>query len=268
MRWIAWPFLIAAGGYVALLMLMYAGQRKLQYVPDPVRRPPAAVGLPQAEERVLETTDGERVTVWHVPPRADKPVVIYFQGNGGGLDLRAKRFRRLIAEGIGLVALNYRGYGGSSGSPTEAGLIADANAAYAFAIERYPVECLVLWGESLGTGVATALAAERPIARLLLESPFTSITDVAAHLFWYLPVRLFVQDTFRSDLRIPKVSAPVLILHGERDTGVPIGLAERLYAKISAQRQFVRLPKAEHNDHDEHGALELVLPFVTGQALS
>jgi hypothetical protein len=151
MRWIAWPLLIAAGGYIALLMLLYAGQRKLQYVPDPVRRPPAAVGLPQADERILETTDGERVIVWHVPPRADMPVVIYFQGNGGGLDLRAKRFRRLIAEGIGLVALNYRGYGGSSGSPTEAGLIADANAAYGFAVEHYPVERLVLWGESLGT---------------------------------------------------------------------------------------------------------------------
>ena len=122
--------LVVFGGFVAL---MYVAQRSLMYFPDRQRTAPAAARLPQAEEVVLDTTDGEKVIVWHIPPRGERPVVLYFQGNGGGLNLRADRFRALTADGTGLIALNYRGYGGSTGSPTEAGLIADAEAAYGFA---------------------------------------------------------------------------------------------------------------------------------------
>jgi uncharacterized protein len=258
--------LIVVVGYCGFLAAMYFAQRALMYFPDTTRRPPASAGLPQAEEVTLTTSDGERVIVWHVPPRGDKPVVLYFQGNGGGLDLRAHRFRRLAEGGIGVVALNYRGYGGSSGRPSEAGLIADAMAAYDFAAARYPVERIVLWGESLGTGVATALAAERPIARVVLESPFTSTADIAAASYPIVPVRWLMKDQFRSDERIAKVKAPVLILHGERDRIVPIAYGERLYDLITAPKRFVRLPGAEHNDHDEHGGLDAVIPFIEGKA--
>jgi uncharacterized protein len=257
--------LIAVVGYCALVALMYFAQRGLMYFPDTARRPPASAGLAQAEEVTLTSADGERVIVWHVPPRGDKPVVIYFQGNGGGLNLRADRFRRLTDDGTGLVALNYRGYGGSSGRPSEAGLIADAVAAYDFAAARYPVERIVLWGESLGTGVAVALAAERPVGRVLLESPFTSAVDVGAAAYPIIPVRWLMKDQFRSDQRIAKVKVPVLILHGERDRIVPIAYGERLYGLISSPKRFVRLARAEHNDHDEHGALETVRSFIDGK---
>ena len=103
------------------------------YFPERVRTAPAAAGLPQAQEVMLDTADGEKIIAWHVPPRGDKPVVIYFHGNGGSLRLRVDRFARLVADGVGLLAVSYRGYGGSTGSPTEAGLIEDARAAYAFA---------------------------------------------------------------------------------------------------------------------------------------
>jgi uncharacterized protein len=257
--------LIAVVGYCGLVAVMYFAQRLLMYFPDTTRRPPASAGLPQAEEVTLTTSDGERVLAWHVPPRGDKPVVLYFQGNGGGLDLRAHRFRRLAADGTGVVALNYRGYGGSSGRPSEAGLIADAVAAYAFAAARYPVERIVLWGESLGTGVAVALAAERPVGRVLLESPFTSAADVALAAYPIIPVRWLMKDQFRSDERIAKIKAPILILHGERDRIVPIAYGERLYGMITSPKRFVRLPRAEHNDHDEHGGLEAVAPFIDGK---
>src|SRR5204863_2605864 len=108
-------------------------------------------------------------------------------------------------------------YGGSTGSPTETGLMADAAAAYAFAIARYPAERIVLWGESLGSGVAVALAAERKIGGLLLESPFTSAAEVGASVYWFLPVRLLMKDQFRSDDRIGKVKVPLLIIHGTLD---------------------------------------------------
>jgi uncharacterized protein len=250
------------GGFTAL---MYLAQRKLMYFPDTTRWAPASVGLTRAEEVVLDTADGEKVIAWHVAPRGEQPVVIYFQGNGGGLNLRAGRFQRLTADGTGLIALCYRGYGGSSGQPTEAGLLLDAAAAYQFATKHYPPDRIVLWGESLGTGVAVALAAERPVGRVLLESPFTSTADIAAAAYPFLPVRLLMQDQFRSDERIAKVTAPVLVLHGARDTVVPIGYGERLYALIRAPKRFVRLPQASHNDHDEYGALEQVRGFIAGR---
>ena len=265
MTTLKWTLVFALTGYAAVVALMYLTQRSLLYFPDKTRTRPAAVGLTQAEEVFLQTADGERLIAWHLPPGEGKPVVIYFQGNGGGLNLRAERFRKLTSDGTGLLALCYRGYGGSSGSPTEAGLIRDAAAAYDFAAARYGADRIVLWGESLGTGVAVALAAERPVARVVLESPFTSIADVAAAVYWFVPVRLLLMDSFRSDQRIAKVTAPVLVVHGERDSIIPIGFGERLYEMIRAPKRFIRLPRAEHNDHDSHGLPELVRPFIEGQ---
>jgi uncharacterized protein len=121
------------GGFVTLL---YLAQRLFQYFPDRRRTTPAEAGLPEAEEVVLDTADGERVIVWHVPPREGRPIFLYFHGNGGSLSWREERFRSLISDGSGLIALSYRGYGGSSGRPTENGLFEDAVAAYAFAVAR------------------------------------------------------------------------------------------------------------------------------------
>jgi pimeloyl-ACP methyl ester carboxylesterase len=234
LKWLLIFVLVGYGGFVALL---YLTQRSLQYHPETFRTPPGAAGFPEAEEVVLDTADGERVIVWHVPTRGEQPVVLYFHGNGASLRWRVERFRELTADGTGLIALSYRGYGGSSGSPSEAGFFADANAAYAFAIARYPAERIVLWGESLGSGVAVALAADKPVGHVVLESPFTSAVDVGAERYWFAPVRLLMKDQFRSDLRIGKVTAPVLVLHGER-----------LYAMINAPKQFVGFPGLGHND--------------------
>jgi len=257
-----WFLLFALAGYVALVALLYLTQRSLMYFPDPRRLHPADAGLAQAEEVMLQSADGVRVSAWHVPARESMPVVVYFQGNGGGLNLRAERFRKLTADGTGLVALNYRGYGGSGGKPSEPGIILDAKAAYGFAAERYGADRIVLWGESLGTGVAVALAAEQPVARVILESPYSSIVDIAASIYWFVPVRLLLSDSFRSDLRIAKVTVPVLAVHGERDNIVPITYGERLYELIPGPKRFIRLPNAGHNDHDTHGLPELVRPFL------
>lgn len=259
-----WILIFVAAGYLGVLALLYLAQRSLLYFPDTQRYLPASLGL-QAEEVPLQSGDGTRIGAWHVPPGDGMPVVIYFQGNGGGLNLRAERFKKLTAGGIGLVALNYRGYGGSEGKPSEAGIILDARAAYDFAASRYGAERIVLWGESLGTGVAVALAAEKPVARVVIESPYTSIEDVAASVYWFVPVRLLLKDTFRSDERIAKVTAPVLVVHGERDTIVRIAFGDRLYALIPGPKQFIRLPDAGHNDHDQFGLQEKVRPFLLGK---
>ena len=258
LKWIA---LLFAAGYLGLAALMYLAQRSLMYFPDRARTPPAAAGFAQAQEIVLDTADGERVIAWHVPPRDGKPVVLYFHGNGGALNLRVDRFRKIVAQGFGLLALSYRGYGGSSGKPTEDGLIADARAAYAFAAER--CARIAVWGESLGTGVAVALAAEKPVERVILDAPFTSTADVAADLYWFLPVRLLMKDQFRSDQRIKRVSAPVLILHGEADTIIPVVYGERLLAMIPGKKQMVRFPGGYHVDLDRLGAADAALKSLS-----
>ena len=165
-----------------------------------------------------------------------------------------------------LLFIALAGYGGSSGRPTERGLIEDAFAAYAFAAARYGAARIALWGESIGSGVAVALAAEKPVARVVLESPFTSVADIAARIYWFLPVRRLIKDPFRSDLRIGKVTAPVLVLHGERDSVVPIALGERLYALIESPKRFVRFPDGGHNDLGAHGAVDAAKEFLAASS--
>lgn len=259
-KWLLAAALIYAG-FVALLFLV---QRKLMYFPDTARYAPASIGLPQAQEAVLETADGQRIVVWHVAPQGEAPVVIYFQGNGGGLNLRVGRFGELTRGGFGLIAVNYRGYGGSSGQPSEDGLLRDAAAVYAFARGLYPAERIAVWGESLGTGVAVALAAEHPVFRVILESPFTAAVDIAAAAYPFVPVRWLMRDPFRSDQRVGRIAAPVLILHGTADPVVPLGHGERLFELIRAPKRLIRLAHAGHNDHDAHGAVDLVKSFLSG----
>ena len=117
----------------------------------------------------------------------------------------------------------------------------------------------MVWGESLGTGVAVALAAQNPVARVVLEAPFTSTVDVAAAAYPFVPVRLLMKDQFRSDQRIGKVKAPILILHGERDRVVPIAIRRAAVRALAREpKQFVRLPRGDHNDLDGYGAMEAV----------
>jgi uncharacterized protein len=261
-----WFLITLLVGYGAIVTLAYFAQRSLMYFPDRTRTPPAEAGLPQAEEIELTTGDGEWVIAWHVPPRGDKPVVLYFQGNGGALNLRAQRFARLTSDGTGLIALSYRGYGGSTGRPSEAGLLRDAEATYAFATARYQAERLVLYGESLGSGVAVALAAEHKVGKVILEAPYTSAVEIGAAAYPFLPVRLLMHDQFRSDERIGKLTAPVLVLHGARDTVIPIAYGERLYALITAPKKFVRFPEGHHSDLDSHGAQTAVRDFLATPA--
>ncbi len=187
---------VALAGYLGLLALMYVLQRTLMYFPDRAHTAPADAEFPQAKEVTLTAADGTQVVAWTVPPQPGKPVVVYFHGNGGSLPHRVPRFRPLVSDGTGLVALSYRGYGGSQGSPSEEGLIADGRAAYDFARKTYPGAKIVLWGESLGTGVATAIAAEKDIAALVLEAPYTSTLDIAQAHYPFIPVRWLMKDQF------------------------------------------------------------------------
>jgi len=261
---LGWIAVIAVCFYVGLATIIYLAQRSLMYFPDTTHIAPATAGLPEASEVPLTASDGARIHVWQVPPHDGKPIVLYFHGNGGALQYRVERFRRLIDAGIGLVALEYRGYGGLPGSPSEQGLIRDAEAAYAYAVAHYPAQQITVWGESLGSGVAVALAAEKPVGRVILEAPFTSALAVGESRYWYLPVRLLMKDQFRSDLRITKVTAPLLILHGVHDRVVPYAMGERLFDLANKPKHIVRFLDGGHEDLDNNGALDAVARFLAG----
>lgn len=249
--------------YVAAVAAMYLFQRKLLYpVPQTLRTTPVAAGFPEAEEIVADTRDGEQVILWHVSPRADRPLVIFLHGNGDILAWRVPRFRALIADGTGLVALSFRGYAGSSGSPTEQGLLDDGNAAYDFAAAHYPSARIVPWGYSLGSGVAVALATTRPVGGIVLEAPFTSTVDVAASAFPFFPVRWLMRDRFHSDARIGALKAPLLVMHGEKDSVISIVFGRRLYALAPGPKRFVAFENGTHIDLDQHGAVGTVQAFL------
>ena len=258
-----WLLLVVSVAYVCGLAVLFFAQRSFLFpVPTVVRTAPREAGFPEAEEHVLATADGEKVIVWHVPAKPGHPVILYFHGNGDFLAGFFGRFRDLIADGIGIVALSYRGYAGSSGRPSESGLLLDADAAYAFAAARYSADRMVVWGFSLGSGVAVALAAERPVAKVILEAPYASIAEVAALRFQIAPVRWLIRDPFRSDVRIGRVTAPLLMMHGGRDSVIPIRFGERLFTLAHEPKQFVRFPEGGHNDLDNYGAIETARRFI------
>src|ERR1700716_4358601 len=185
--------------------------------------------------------DGEMLVAWHLPPRDGHPLILYFPGNGGAVVARVPRFRMFAASGYGLLAVSYRGYGGSTGSPTQTGLMRDGKAPNGEARARgYESDHIVLRGESLGTGVATALAATHEAAALVLDSPYSSAVDVAAAHYGVLPVRWLMFDQFRSDLAIRNVPIPILIVHGDEDRVIPIRLATRLFELANEPKMFIK----------------------------
>ena len=262
LKWIA---IVVAAGYLAGLVLLFAKQRSIMFpIPTTERTAPAAAGFPQAEEHVLTTSDGERVIVWHVPAKPDHPVVLFFPGNGDFLAGRVSRFKGITADGTSLIALSYRGYAGSTGAPSEQGLLHDAAAAYAFATERYYPQRLVAWGFSLGTGVAVALASDHRVGKLILEAPYTSTVDVAASLFRFVPIRLLMRDQFRSDECIGRVTVPLLVMHGTSDPAIPFAFGERLFALAREPKKLVQFPGGGHENLDDFGALDIAQQFING----
>lgn len=263
MTFLKWIAIVLGAGYLAGLALLYVKQRDMLFpIPTTERKAPAAAEFLEAEEHILTASDGEKVIVWHVPAKPGRPMVLFFPGNGDFLAGRVSRFKGIVADGTGLVALSYRGYAGSTGAPSEQGLLRDAAAAYAFATERYDTRRIVVWGFSLGTGVAVAVAAKHPVGKLILEAPYTSTVDVAASLFRFVPVRLLMRDQFRSDERIARVTVPLLIMHGTNDPAILIGFGERLFALACEPKKLVRFPGGGHENLDTFGALETAREFI------
>lgn len=254
--------LLAAGtavGYGGLLGLLYAAQRRLLFFPDRAPARPEAWNVADMAPIVVRTVDGLDLTGWHRPPsRAGLPTVVLFHGNAGHLGMRGFKARHLLDAGFGVLLAGYRGYGGNPGQPSEDGLYADARAF----LDRMGEAPVVVYGESLGTGVAVQMAVERRVAGVVLEAPYTSVPDIGAMRFPWAPVRLLMRDRFDSLAKIGRIRAPLLIVHGERDRTIPIRFGRRLFEAAAEPKRAAWLPAAGHNDVYDHGAFEIVRRFL------
>jgi fermentation-respiration switch protein FrsA (DUF1100 family) len=237
-------------GMVALVA--WVVQRRLIYMPTTSDLPPVDTLLPGAEEVTMATEDGLRLGAWFVPAHrgADGPVVIVFNGNAGDRSYRAPLADNLARAGMSVLLFDYRGYGGNLGKPTEAGLAADARAArdYLVEVRGVPADRIVYYGESLGSGVAIGLAAEYPPAALVLRSPFRSLVHLGRKHYPILPVRLLLRDRFAGIERIARVSSPVMVIAGDRDTIVPFAESEEIWTAASEPKRLVTISGADHND--------------------
>jgi fermentation-respiration switch protein FrsA (DUF1100 family) len=249
--------------YAMLCGGLYVFQRHLLYLPDTSRPDVAALGLAGVRDVSIRTADGLWLLAWYAAASPRRPTIAYFHGNGGHIGYRAERLRRFVGEGLGALFLEYRGYGGNPGSPTQDGLFTDARAAPDFlAAQDVGPARTVLYGESLGAGVAVRMASERLVAALLLEAPFDSVAAVARHHYAFLPVNLLLKDRFDSVARIGAVRVPVLVMHGERDMIVPVASGRRLFAAANEPKEIWTAPAAGHNDLAHHGALDVAVDFI------
>ena len=233
-------------GYAFFLGIMFFTQRSLMYFPSG-DRPSLVSGYQDVE---VATADGLVLRHWFRPPaRTGMPVVMVFHGNAGDIGDRVPKFESLLHSGFGLFLAEYRGYGGNPGRPTQEGLVADGRSALAWLKEQgIEPDRIVLYGESLGSGVAISLAAEQPVGGLILEAPFSSLADVSQHHYWYLPARWLILDKWASIDLIGQVTAPLLVIHGERDTIIPIRFGRRLYEAAEGSKDLLVIPDGGHND--------------------
>jgi hypothetical protein len=258
---------IAACLYAVLVGALYFAQRRLLFLPDTSIPDPQRVGIPGIQVLHLHTSDGLSLLAWYLPPAEPGGyVVLYLHGNGGHIGHRSDRLKRFHAAGWGALLVEYRGYGGNPGAPTEAGLLLDAQAGLAEVQGRgIAPERTVIWGESLGTNLAVRLADGKKFAAVVLESPFTSIAAVAWRQYPFVPVNFLLKDRFDTESRISAVHSPVLILQGGRDRLVPNAMGKELFAMVTAPKELWVAPEADHNDLGNFGAVEAAVAFVRGR---
>ncbi|WP_202970930.1 alpha/beta hydrolase [Saccharothrix sp. ALI-22-I] len=226
----------------------FAFQRKLIYLPSGGPLPSAAEILPGGRDVTLVTADDLRLSAWYFPVGSPRATVLVAPGNAGNRHLRTPLARALTARGLSVLLLDYRGYGGNPGDPTEAGLALDVRAAREFLVRDagVPPERLLYFGESLGCAVVAELATEHAPAGLVLRSPFTDLASVGARHYPFLPVRWLLLDKFPTAEHVARVSAPVTVVYGTSDSIVPPEQSRAV--ATAAGGRTVEVPGADHND--------------------
>jgi uncharacterized protein len=263
MKYMTGLFLTLAIIYAALVGLLFVFQRQIMYAPDKAIGTPEQYGLSGFSDERTMSADGISIQLWYRKSNEGFPTIVYYHGNAAHLGDRAGILSALADKGFGVLAVSYRGYGKSEGSPSEQGLYQDARAAIQFLMDqKILAERLMLYGESLGTGVATQMATEYPVGGLILQAPYTSVAGRAAEIYYYVPVRYLIRDRYDSIDKIAKVKAPLLLFHGELDTIIPVIHGRRLFDRATCLKKAFFLSHTAHNDFDSSAISSHVLDFA------
>ena len=260
---------VAVGIYAAFVGALFLFQRNMLYFPDSSVPSQQESRVAEMDTVTLKTADGLELRSWYRPAAKGNPTIVFFQGNAGHIGYRGFKARLFMDAGFGVLLVGYRGYGGNRGKPTEQGLYADGRASLAFLESRGVGPAVtVLYGESLGSGVAVQLAVERAgkeaFAAVVLEAPFTSVADVAAHHYPIVPARWLVKDSFDSVAKIGAIGAPLLVVQGERDSVIPTRFGRKLFAAAAHPKEGVWIENADHNDLYDYGAGKAVVAYLKG----
>lgn len=254
----------ASCGYALIVAIMFFMQRSLLYFPHTDLGPPASYGLSDAMEQLsLTTSDDVRVTAWYQPAQAGRPTLVHFHGNGGHLGFRASFFSEAVRRGYGVMALSYRGYGTSAGTPTEHGFYADAAAALDYLTAQGVIDDdIILYGESLGSGVAMHMGNGRAFQAIILQAPFTSVAARAAEIYWWLPVKWMIKDHYNSIGKVDNLHSPLLVLVAKNDHVIPPSHSEQLFEAASMRKEIRYFDDIGHNDFDPTASLDAMDAFL------
>ncbi len=254
----------ALGGYLALLLLLYFAQRNMMFLPDRRQFAPQEIGLPGIEEIILTNEAGDKLLSWYSPVQEPAATILFFHGNGGNVAMRADKFRQLNAAGYSVFMLGYPGYGGSEGSPSEAAFVEAGELAYRHLLNNgIEKESIVIYGESIGSGVAVQLAGKEHAKALVLEAPMNSVREIAESVYWFVPVRLILKDTFLSYNFIADIDMPLLVLHGDLDRVIPIESGKRLFDQALEPKRFHAVEGGGHNNLYDFPVVRLISTFLS-----
>jgi len=264
MKIMLYTLLAALVAYLLVVGCIYAFQRHLMYHTDRNIGPPAQYHLSGFSEGFVTTSDNETIQFWYHPADAGFPTIVYYHGNAYTLGDRADIFSAMSSKGFGLLAISYRGYGKSTGEPTEQGIYIDARTALHYALEslHIPVSHVILFGESLGTGVAVQMATEYDVGGIVLQSPYTSVEERAAEIYNFVPVKYLIKDKYDTIDKIAYVKAPLLLFHGDRDVVIPVAHGHAVLAAATSPKDAFFFPENGHNDFDSAVISEHVLHFA------
>ncbi|MEM7620258.1 MAG: alpha/beta hydrolase [Pseudomonadota bacterium] len=258
--------IVAAVGlfYCIIALGIYLFQRHLVYRPKGGYNNPKDIGLAKVEEINLDTVDGERLVAWYAPAEPGFPTLLYCHGAIGSLTTRRDRFHRITKRGYGIFAVSYRGYSGSTGRPSQAWLTLDGLMAYDYLHDKLKVaaEKIVIYGESIGTGIAIPIASQKKTAALILEAPYTSLIDIAQHRFKLLPIDYFLHEKYISKKIIGRIKVPTFFMHGRKDKDIPIDFGEALFNAANEPKEMKVFEEAAHTGLFNLGAFNYISDFL------
>ena len=251
------------GVYFAFNAFVYAKQRDMMYIPSPERVTPADVGLNGVDEVALTTASGVELISWFARPQVGLPTVLFFHGNAGAVNHRAYRFRELMAAGYGVFVLGYPGYGGNAGEPSEPGFHEASQLAYDYLrASGIAADDIVIYGESIGSGVAVQLAARVDAKGMVLEAPMSSAVDVARVHYPLLVASFFLKDSFQSVDYIDRINMPLLVIHGEKDAIIPLQLGQKLVERAVEPKTLAVIKGAGHNNLSQYATGSIAREFI------